>query len=131
MIENTQKYQESAVASPESNTRSIAHQVYEYAERRYGPGFAQYCVDSLLEEPETTPSPRIQHAENLVRFSSQLHSLSQVCSADFFETWSTEDKRYYMTLLMAVSNDLSQALQVSLEEINVDNNSFLKKQARI
>ena len=107
-----------AVIAPMTTPQDI----YDYAEAKYGPGFAQYCVDILTDdqEPPSKTLSKNQHMDNLIRLTRQLHTLSQVCSADFFQTWGAEDKLNYMTLLTTVSNDLSQALHGSLEEISAN-----------
>jgi len=120
MTEYTQETQKGDINTGGFATATTRQAVYEEAELKYGPAFAQYCADIMAEEEESAEKrlPDNYHRNNLSRYIRQLKSLSQVCEADFFQTWGAEDKLYYMTLLTSVSNDVSQALQGSLEEIS-------------
>jgi len=119
MTEYTQETQKGDISTGGFATATTRQAVYEEAELKYGPAFAQYCADIMAEEEESAKKtiPHNYHMNNLIRLTSQLRALSQVCEAEFFQTWGAEDKLYYMTLLTSVSNDVSQALQDSLEEI--------------
>jgi len=123
MIENKKESRKSATITADFDPNSPAQKIYDYAEAKYGPGFAQYCADVLTAEEE---SPKARIPENhqmttLIRLTNQLQALSQVCSADFFHEWGAEDKVFYMGILADVSNDLSQALHGSLKEIKASN----------
>lgn len=120
MTEITNEFRKTGINKAGFAALSTPQEIYDYAELKYGSGFAQYCFDILTGNqglPSNKP-PKDHHMNNLIRLTSQLHTLSEVCKADFFQTWGAEDKLYYMTLLTTVSNDLSQALQGSLNEIS-------------
>src|SRR5258708_5453617 len=123
MTEKTKESQKMNINVGGFVTANTPEAIYDYAELKYGPGFAQYCLDLLMREQESPKAeiPKNQHMNALVRLTSHLHALSQVCSADFFHAWGAEDKVFYMTLLADVSNDLSQALHGSLKEIKASN----------
>jgi hypothetical protein len=127
MIENMKESQIPADTATEFFTDEDIKKLYEEVELKYGPGFAQYYVDALPEGQES-PKNRIhknQHMIALVRLTSHLHALSQVCSADFFQTWGAEDKVFYMSVLADVSNDLFQALHGSVKEIKAGHGKAL------
>jgi len=123
MIENMKESQKTDVTASEFSAEAEIQKVYEEAELKYGPGFAQYCVDALVraQEPPKTKVSKNQRVITLIRLTNQLHTLSKMCSADCFHAWGIKDKLSYMTLLTAVSDDLSQALQGSLNEIKASN----------
>lgn len=123
MIDNTKESQILVDNTTEFSTDGEMQNLYEEVELKYGPGFAQYFFDALREGQESpeTRIPKNQHMNALIRLTSQLHALSQVCSADFFQAWGAEDKVFYMSILAEVSNDLSQALHGSLREIKASN----------
>lgn len=97
-------------------------EIYDYAELRYGPAFAQECLDSLTQDLEPSPRdfPNNRHISDFMRLTNQLHALSQVCKADFFQDWGAEEQLFYMNLLTSVSNDLSVALHGSLNQISTN-----------
>lgn len=122
MTENTKESKEALQATAGFAATKTHQAIYEEAEIKYGPGFAQQCLDLLtkMEESPQASLPVNHHMNNLLRYTNQMHTLSQVCSADFFQSWGAEDKLRYMAILAAVSNDLSEALQGSLDEISTD-----------
>jgi hypothetical protein len=119
MIDNTEESYKTNLNVAGFAPATEAQAIYDDAERKYGPAFAQYCVDTLLGEDDSRPKalPQNFHMNNLIRLTGQLNNLSQVCSADFFKDWGAEDKLCFMMLIEAVSNDLTQALEYSLKEI--------------
>jgi hypothetical protein len=117
MTVNTQELQKNDNTAGGFATANMRQAIYDEAELKYGPGFAQYCADVLTQDEESAEEsiPQNGNMSDLIRLTSQLRALNQVRSADFFQAWGAEDKLYYMTLLADVSNDLSVALQGSLE----------------
>jgi len=122
MFENAKESPKSTATAADFGTDD-AQKIYEDAELKYGPGFAQSLVDLMMKEQESPKArvPENQQMNTVIRLRDQFHALSQVCSADFFHDWGAEDKVFYMSILADVSNDLSQALHGSLKEIKASN----------
>lgn len=123
MTENMKESQEIDILGAENSTPAAIQQIYEEAEGKYGPGFAQYCVDIMTRKPAAVKPgvPKNHQIINFLKLKTQLHTLSAICDTDHFHEWAAEDKHSYITLLKTVAEDMSHALQRSLTDLKVSN----------